>query len=63
MKIHKNELEYEIDENILSVLCINLCGGGYNELQVKEAMIMQKDLMNGEVVYDKSGNQYEVLEK
>ena len=63
MKMRKNELEYGIDEEVLSVLCVNLCGGGYTESQTREAMIMQEDLLDGKIVIDKEGNEYEVLEK
>lgn len=63
MKIRKNNEEHIITENVLANICLNLCGGGYTEAQTTEAMIMQEDLMNGKVVYDKSGNQWEVLEK
>lgn len=40
----------ELDNKQLAKFCLKLCGGGWSEIQTTNALIMQRDLLNGKEV-------------
>ena len=38
------------DDKLLPEICLQLCGGGYNQTQVANAMLMQNDVLGGKKV-------------
>lgn len=62
IKLKGCNVTHEITEEQLAEICVELCGGGYTYHQTQNAIVMQRDLLDGEKVISDDGRWWEIVQ-